>query len=306
MHLLPRVLPYLAFSIPMQSFQPHLPLQANSYGKTSIELAKQQTYRSLSSIGNKRPWSQVDHGGPAEARAVLSDRSNFQSSALIPPNRLKASEIKTNLDVSAVPIVTEYTQRRIAASTPGPEQDPRLSLTHPDYGLPDALIANFASLGIRAIYPWQSRCLLGHGLMTGEKNFVYTAPTGGGKSLVADVIMLKRVIEQPGAKALLVLPYVALVQEKLKWLRAVVEGVTKRINPAELSAPYLPYKYRDPAIRVGAFLGGSKSRVTWTDVDIAVCTIEKVGQQLACVVLDVADYVGEWLGQCCNRRRQGW
>ena len=50
--------------------------------------------------------------------------------------------------------------------------------------------------------------------LLGEKNLVYTAPTGGGKSLVADVLMLKRVLESK--KAILVLPYVALVQEKLK------------------------------------------------------------------------------------------
>lgn len=65
------------------------------------------------------------------------------------------------------------------------------------------------------------------GALGGEKNLVYTAPTGGGKSLIADILMLKKVIETPGKKALLVLPYVALVQEKMRWLRKVVEGITK-------------------------------------------------------------------------------
>ena len=61
----------------------------------------------------------------------------------------------------------------------------------------------------------------------GEKNLVYTAPTGGGNSLIADILMLKRIIETPGKKALLVLPYVALVQEKMRWLRKAVDGITK-------------------------------------------------------------------------------
>ncbi|KAI4149896.1 MAG: hypothetical protein L6R39_002399 [Caloplaca ligustica] len=82
-------------------------------------------------------------------------------------------------------------------------------------------------MGIRSIYPWQSSCLLGRGLLTGEKNLVYTAPTGGGKSLVADILMLKKVLEGLRAKAILVLPYVALVQEKVNWLRKAVEGVDK-------------------------------------------------------------------------------
>ena len=66
--------------------------------------------------------------------------------------------------------------------------------------------------------------------MTAEKNLLYTAPTGGGKSLVADVLMLKRVIENPHRKAILVLPYVALVQEKLKWLRRIVQDVEKNVD----------------------------------------------------------------------------
>ena len=65
---------------------------------------------------------------------------------------------------------------------------------------------NFTSLGIDSIYPWQSSCLLGRGILNGETNLVYSAPTGGGKSLVADVVMLKRVIEDPKKKAILVLP----------------------------------------------------------------------------------------------------
>jgi replicative superfamily II helicase len=44
---------------------------------------------------------------------------------------------------------------------------------------------------------------------------VHTAPTGGGKSLVADVLLPKKIIHEPTKKAILVLLYVVLVQEKL-------------------------------------------------------------------------------------------
>lgn len=30
-------------------------------------------------------------------------------------------------------------------------------------------------------------------------------------------------------------------------------------------------------VRVVGFFGGNKSKITWVDMDIAVCTIEKVG-----------------------------
>ena len=153
-----------------------------------------------------------------------------------------------------------------------------LSLDHPKYGLPKALVANFASLGICTIYPWQASCLLGRGHLTGEKSLIYSAPTGGGKSLVADILMLKRIIKNPTQKAILVLPYVALVQEKLKWLRQIVQHVEKdTANDESLDGmARLRSRLSSKDIRVAGFYGGSRPGYTWADTDIAVCTIEKV------------------------------
>jgi DNA polymerase theta len=163
-------------------------------------------------------------------------------------------------------------------------------------------------MGVHTIYPWQSSCLLGKGILSGEQSLVYTAPTGGGKSLVADILLLKNVIEQPTKKAILVLPYVALVQEKLKWLRRVVEGVTKRIDTEEQPGSMAPRSggknYRS-CIRLAGFFGGSRAKATWTDTDIAVCTIEKANSlvntaieegtidQLGIVVLDEIHMLNE-------------
>jgi DNA polymerase theta len=94
---------------------------------------------------------------------------------------------------------------------------------------------------------------------------------------VADILMLKNVIDHPGKKAMLVLPYVALVQEKMRWLRKVVEGIVK--TPASpLLREQRTWRKRgdEDLIKVAGFFGGSKSKVTWEDMDIAVCTIEKV------------------------------
>ncbi|KAK5047903.1 hypothetical protein LTR84_006091 [Exophiala bonariae] len=160
-------------------------------------------------------------------------------------------------------------------STPGPTQNPLLTLRHPRYGLPIKLVDNFEACGVRSIYPWQSSCLLGRGLLTGEQNLVYTAPTGGGKSLVADVLLLKKIIENPGKKAILVLPYVALVQEKLKWLRSLVDGVTKNTEESPHLVHHPTWQQSSNLIRVVGYFGGSKSTVNWADCDVAVCTIEK-------------------------------
>ena len=100
--------------------------------------------------------------------------------------------------------------------------------------------------------------------------------------MVADVLMLKNVILNPTKKAILVLPYVALVQEKMKWLRKVVEGVDKQIEDLEDSLALKSAKWRqvNSSIRVAGFFGGSKTKATWADCDIAVCTIEKANSLL--------------------------
>ena len=175
--------------------------------------------------------------------------------------------------------VSEYSQRQAARSTPSASVNPLLRLSNPSYGLPESLVRNFASLGIDNIYPWQSSCLLGRGILTGEKNLVYSAPTGGGKSLVADVLMLKRVIEDPKKKAILVLPYVALVQEKLQWLRKVVDGVSRNYVEESIDSERQARRSQPcSAIRVAGFFGGTKAfrGAKWSDIDIAICTFEKV------------------------------
>ncbi|MCJ1283739.1 hypothetical protein MMC26_003070 [Xylographa opegraphella] len=251
---------------------------------TTVDLLKQQRYSVPAVSGAKRAHD-FDNSLPNDHKnqKVLGEISNNVGHGFKRPcldkssnySRLKASDIR---NVSNIPSAgpTIYTQRKLAASTPAASQNPLLSLKHSCYGLPERLVQNFASLGINSIYPWQSSCLLGRGLLSGEKNLVYTAPTGGGKSLVADVLMLKRVLENK--KAILMLPYVALVQEKLKWLRRVVEGVEKQHDtqhPSSNEPRQLPRSSAHQFIRVAGFFGGSKAREDWADVDIAVCTIEK-------------------------------
>ncbi|KAI9770267.1 MAG: hypothetical protein M1840_003425 [Geoglossum simile] len=253
--------------------------------ETSVDLCSKQTY---SIAGAKRSYG-----------SVLSDKTNqLPSTAFkrptIGPQRgptLKASEIRTvSAAANQIPGITEYSQRGLLKSTQTASQNPLLSLSHPSYGLPERLVVNLSSMGVNSIYPWQSRCLLGRGHLTGERNLVYTAPTGGGKSLVADILMLKRIIEIPGKKAILVLPYVALVQEKMKWLRRVVEGVRKdqESSQHEFQPKRATSLGGESDIRVVGFFGGSKSRTTWSDTDIAVCTIEKANSLVNSAIEDCA------------------
>lgn len=221
--------------------------QVGIWHKTSFDVAneRQTTIQTTIAVaGQKRPHSYlIGHGDTTISSVAPAERPSMQSPP--PPRRhvaftkevprITASAIN-NVVPAADAGISDYSQRREIQATPTSTLDPLLSLSHPLYGLPRQLVDNFASLGIKSIYPWQKLCLLGPGLLDGEKNLVYTAPTGGGKSLVADLLMLKQIVQNPGSKSLLVLPYVALVQEKVRWLRGVVRDIAHGTTTAAKEA----------------------------------------------------------------------
>ncbi|TPX14216.1 uncharacterized protein E0L32_000610 [Thyridium curvatum] len=260
--------------------------------KTTVEAAReqQQTYQTANLAGLKRAsdgtWKQPAGG----ATPSLRTSSHFEraSSLSKEPSRLTASTIRV-VDGASWSEPGDYTQRQAISATPTSTVDPLLSLSHRLYGLPPVLVHNLASLGIKTIYPWQKQCLLGPGLLQGDKNLVYSAPTGGGKSLVADILMLKGVLADRGAKALLVLPYVALVQEKVRWLRNVVQGISLAAihgQSGESENKLWRKRADEDTIRVVGFFGGSKIRSTWQDFDIGVCTIEKANSLVNTAIED--------------------
>ncbi len=255
---------------------------------TSVDIVRQSRGKVSSTSAFKRPFEQISTvQSPVQIHQLVTSRPVIKNDFIRPSVERHALSLQpahlTASKVHKIPCAgtegcndVERSERLPAASQPGSFLNPLLALSHPRYGLPETLVKNFASLGVESIYPWQSSCLLGRGLLTGEKNLVYTAPTGGGKSLVADVLMLKKVLGSSYAKAILVLPYVALVQEKVNWLRKAVEGVQKDLQ----SSSQLPEAKRSKwhssnTVQVVGFFGGSKTRATWADIDIAVCTFEK-------------------------------
>ncbi|XP_076193173.1 helicase POLQ-like isoform X2 [Aptenodytes patagonicus] len=87
----------------------------------------------------------------------------------------------------------------------------------PFYGLPSKVKDLFRQFrGIETLYEWQHDCLMLESLQQ-RKNLIYSLPTSGGKTLVAEIIILRELLCRQ-KDVLMILPYVAIVQEKVRGL----------------------------------------------------------------------------------------
>ncbi|XP_050752002.1 helicase POLQ-like isoform X1 [Gymnogyps californianus] len=87
----------------------------------------------------------------------------------------------------------------------------------PFYGLPSKVKDLFRQFrGIETLYEWQHDCLMLESLQQ-RKNLIYSLPTSGGKTLVAEIVILQELLCRQ-KDVLMILPYVAIVQEKVRGL----------------------------------------------------------------------------------------
>lgn len=112
-----------------------------------------------------------------------------------------------------------------------------------NWGLPELVQMRYAQKGITKMFPWQAECLSSGNVLEGRyttvlknarwllgkknlsgKNLVYSAPTSGGKTLVAELLMIKRVLETK-RKGIMILPFVSLAREKMNSLQVHTQHI---------------------------------------------------------------------------------
>lgn len=105
---------------------------------------------------------------------------------------------------------------------------------------------------ITQLSAWQKECLTTPDVLKNGANLVVSAPTSAGKSLISDVLLLRTLLKRK-KKVILVLPYVATAQERVHFLRPLLQQLDFTIED---------------------FVGGRYHPGGLASVDVAVCTIE--------------------------------
>lgn len=190
--------------------------------------------------------------------------------------------------ISSTPIIrgaegrgTQCEGRRASFLTT-PSKDSNNNLLLSNWGLPGKVLAQYSQRGIKSMFEWQAECLQLPGVLTGG-NLVYSAPTSAGKTLVAELLALKCVLEAK-KKVIIILPFVSVAHEKTSYLQAIFEP---------------------QGVRVGGFMGNQSPSGGFATIDIAICTIEKanslinrlleerVTHSLGAVVVDELHMIGD-------------
>ncbi|XP_067849109.1 DNA polymerase theta [Heptranchias perlo] len=201
--------------------------------------------------------------------------SNCSLPVLTPPPGLSQSLLDGSKLSESLTATGQYGQ--VAAPT---EQSEMLLLSN--WGLPKAVLEKYQSMGVVSIFEWQAECLTQHRVLEG-RNLVYSAPTSAGKTLVAELLILKTVLERR-KKALFILPFVSVAKEKMYYLQNL---------------------FQEAVVRVEGYMGSTSPAGGFSSLDVAVCTIEKANglinriieeekmDQLGIVVVDELHMLGD-------------
>ncbi|XP_023944963.2 DNA polymerase theta [Bicyclus anynana] len=122
-----------------------------------------------------------------------------------------------------------------------------------NWGLPYEITSKYERKGIVEMFDWQVECLSNSNILLDNQNLVYSAPTSAGKTLVAEILAIKTVLERQ-KKVIFILPFVSIVREKMFYLQDILSS---------------------SGVRVEGFMGSQSPPGGLQAVHIAICTIEK-------------------------------
>ncbi|KAF2360123.1 Helicase C-terminal [Trinorchestia longiramus] len=154
----------------------------------------------------------------------------------------------------------------------------------PYFGLPGTVQDLFEKYrGITRLYDWQSECI---NLGLDGSNLLISLPTSGGKTLVAEVLMLRTLLVRK-KHAIFLLPYVAIVQEKVRGLAPLAVDLDFLLEEyAGSRGSYPPKKRRRKSV---AFVATTEK----ANGLISSFLEERRADEVGLVVVDEAHMLGE-------------
>ncbi|XP_037815116.1 helicase POLQ-like [Lucilia sericata] len=154
------------------------------------------------------------------------------------------------------------------------------------YGLPEKVKKMiFDHKGIQSLYEWQDECLNLPAIRQ-RKNLIYALPTSGGKTLVAEILMLREVICRE-KNVLFILPYVSIVQEKVSAMSPfaiALDFIVDEYTAGKGKCPPVPRKKRK-SIYIASIEKGAVLLDSLIDAQRA--------NELGLVVVDELHLIGE-------------
>ncbi|XP_039027780.1 helicase and polymerase-containing protein TEBICHI isoform X1 [Hibiscus syriacus] len=227
----------------------------------------------------------IDHVELQKTEEVQGETQERASLNVVPKVEVNLSNQDNNSITSMSP--DNEAKKSIGADEYNETSTPLSSVARKDLlsissWLPLEICKIYKKKGIGQLYPWQVDCLQVDGVLQ-RRNLVYCASTSAGKSFVAEILMLRRVI-LTGKAALLVLPYVSICVEKAEHLEVLLEPLGKQVR---------------------SYYGTQGGGTLPKDTSVAVCTIEKANSlinrlleegrlsEIGIIVIDELHMVGD-------------
>ncbi|XP_046962980.1 DNA polymerase theta-like isoform X2 [Vanessa cardui] len=206
------------------------------------------------------------------AKEINIEQNNLKNRSLS-KKKENRKEFKQILDssISSTEIVSQL------------KQNTNLNKKLNNWGLPREIANKYELRGITEMFDWQVDCLANPKVLSDCRNLLYSAPTSAGKTLVAEILTIKTVLERQ-KKVIIILPFVSIVREKMFYLQDILSS---------------------SGIRVEGFMGSQSPPGGLQAVHVAICTIEKANSlinklleegniaELGAVVVDELHLLGD-------------